>query len=126
MKVLIVDDSPAMRVFIRRVLELTGLDLESVTEAGNGREALTILQSESIDLVLCDINMPEMNGEQMLTALKQSGISTDACIVIVSTDATSKRVDRMLELGAHGYLTKPFSPETMRDTLERALGTTYA
>ena len=126
MRVLIVDDSPAMRVFIRRVLELTGLDLESVTEAGNGREALTILQSESIDLVLCDINMPEMNGEQMLTALKQDGISTDACIVIVSTDATSKRVDRMLELGARGYLTKPFSPETMRDTLERALGTTYA
>jgi two-component system chemotaxis response regulator CheY len=126
MRVLIVDDSPAMRVFIRRVLELTGLDLESVTEAGNGREALTILQSESIDLVLCDINMPEMNGEQMLTVLKQDGISTDACIVIVSTDGTSKRVDRMLELGARGYLTKPFSPETMRDTLERALGTAYA
>ena len=126
MRVLIVDDSPAMRVFIRRVLELTGLDLERVTEAGNGLEALAILQSACVDLVLCDVNMPEMNGEQLLAALKQDGVSTEACIVVVSTDATSKRVERMIELGARGYLTKPFSPETMRDTVDRALGRTYA
>jgi two-component system, chemotaxis family, chemotaxis protein CheY len=126
MRVLIVDDSPAMRAFITRVLGLTGLNIESVSEAGDGREALAFVQSGCVDLVLCDVNMPEMNGEQLLETMAQAGLPEKVCVVVVSTDATNKRVKRMHELGARGYLTKPFSPETMRDTLDRALGRAYA
>jgi two-component system, chemotaxis family, chemotaxis protein CheY len=126
MKALVVDDSPAMRVFIKRVLAMSGLDVETVAEAPNGQEALTMMDNDPVDLVLCDINMPVMNGEQMLTAMSASGRWKDTCVVIVSTDSTSTRVDRMFELGARGYLKKPFSPEAMRETVDRALGRTDA
>ena len=126
MKALVVDDSPAMRAFIKRVLDLSGLDVDAISEAGNGREALELLQEDIADLVLCDINMPEMNGEQFLTELSISGLSRKTCVVIVSTDATKSRVDRMMQLGAHGYLKKPFTPEAMREVLDTALENAYA
>jgi two-component system, chemotaxis family, chemotaxis protein CheY len=126
MKTLVVDDSPAMRMFIRRVLELSGLEADIIAEASNGREALELLQDQRVDLLLCDINMPEMNGEQLLAALAEKGISDRACVVVVSTDSTTTRMERMRRLGARGYLTKPFTPETMRETLDRALSETYA
>jgi two-component system chemotaxis response regulator CheY len=122
MKALLVDDSPAMRVFIRRVLNVSGLEIDTVLEAANGREALTTLNATPVDLLLCDINMPEMNGEQLLTALAADTSAPHPCVVVISTDATSSRVDRVMRLGAHGYLRKPFTPEELRETVDRALG----
>jgi two-component system chemotaxis response regulator CheY len=121
MKALLVDDSPAMRAFIRRVLDVSGLPIETVLEAGNGREALTTLRAETVDLVLCDINMPEMNGEQLLAAMAADTGAEHPPVVIVSTDATSSRVDRVMQLGARGYLRKPFTPEELRETVGRAM-----
>jgi two-component system chemotaxis response regulator CheY len=126
MKTLIVDDSPAMRGFIKRVLSVSGLDMEIVREAANGRQALATLRSNSTDLVLCDINMPQMNGEQLLSALASEGLLHRHCVVVVSTDATTSRVKRMLRLGARGYLRKPFTPEELRETVDRALEATGA
>lgn len=126
MNALIVDDSPAMRAFIKRVLDMCGMELEPVFEAANGREALEILRSFPIDLALCDINMPEMSGEELLTVMAHEGLGLRTCVVIVSSDATDTRVERMLHLGAKGYLKKPFPPEALRETLDRALGVSHA
>src|SRR5438105_7035282 len=106
-RVLIVDDSPAMRAFIKRVIEISGFELSFCLEAGNGFEALKELQREWVDIVLTDINMPEMDGEEFLRHLKSDEILRTLPVVVISTDATSQRVERMIGLGARGYVTKP-------------------
>jgi len=118
-KILLVDDSSAMRAFVRRVIQLSGFPVEEFLEAENGQEALACLDSEQVDIVLCDINMPIMNGEQLLTVLAARPEAQLPPIVVISTDSTHTRVTRMMELGARGYLRKPFSPEAMRDTLDQ-------
>jgi two-component system chemotaxis response regulator CheY len=121
-RVLIVDDSAAMRTFVRRVIEVSGFDLASCFEAGNGEEALQVLRSEWVDLVLSDINMPVMDGEEFLRRLESDEVLRALPVVIISTDATSGRIERMMSLGARGYVTKPFTPETLRTRLEETLG----
>jgi len=118
---MIVDDSPAMRKFMRRVMDLTGLDTAEYREAGNGREALAQLRHERVDLILTDINMPLMNGEQLMEILDADPDLCDIPVVVVSTDGSASRVQRMLDLGAKGYVTKPFQPENLREELERIM-----
>ncbi|HEX5227180.1 MAG TPA: response regulator [Bryobacteraceae bacterium] len=120
--VLIVDDSPVMRSFIRRVLALSGFEVEEYVEAGNGEEALTQLAAHRVDVILTDINMPQMNGEELLKRLCADGVLRTTPAVVISTDATNDRIVRMIELGAQGYMSKPFTPETLREELERVLG----
>ena len=121
-RVLIVDDSAAMRTFVRRVIEISGFELASCFEAGDGREALDLLKREWVDLVLTDINMPGMDGEEFLRRLGEDEMFRDLPVVVISTDATSHRIERMMSLGARGYVTKPFTPETLRAQLEQTLG----
>jgi two-component system chemotaxis response regulator CheY len=120
--VLIVDDSPVMRSFIRRVLNLSGFEVGVCVEAGNGEEALVQLGAHRVDVILTDINMPGMNGEQLLERLSADGVLKTTPAVVISTDATNERIVRMIELGAQGYMSKPFTPETLREELERVLG----
>jgi two-component system chemotaxis response regulator CheY len=120
--VLIVDDSPAMRGFIRRVMTLSGLEVGQCLEASNGEEALERLRKQPVDVILTDINMPKMNGEEFLRRLGSEGLTRSIPTLVISTDATKARILRMLSLGADGYMTKPFSPETLREELERVLG----
>jgi two-component system chemotaxis response regulator CheY len=120
--VLIVDDSPAMRSFVRRVLELSGFSLGECFNAQNGQEALDLLHTHWVDVILSDINMPVMDGEQFVRAKGLDEALRSIPVVIVSTDRTQIRVQRMLTLGAKGYVTKPFLPETLRETLEEVLG----
>ena len=120
--VLIVDDSPVMRSFIRRVLALSGFAVGETIEAGNGEEALAQLSAHRVDIILTDINMPGMNGEELLRKLDADGILKDIPALVISTDATRDRVLKMLALGAEGYMSKPFTPERLREELERVLG----
>jgi len=120
--VLIVDDSPVMRSFIRRVMSLSGFEVGECWEAANGEEALEELKRHSVDVILTDINMPKMNGEEFLQRLEQEGTLRSVPALVISTDATKNRILRMLSLGAEGYMTKPFSPESLREELERILG----
>ena len=120
--VLIVDDSPVMRSFIRRVLGLSGFELGECLEAGNGEEALAQLSAHRVDIILTDINMPGMNGEELLRRLGADGTLKTTPAIVISTDATNERIVRMIQLGAQGYMSKPFTPETLRDELERVLG----
>jgi two-component system, chemotaxis family, chemotaxis protein CheY len=120
--VLIVDDSPVMRSFIRRVMRLSGFEVGECFEAANGEEALAELKVHRVDVILTDINMPKMNGEELLKRLEQEGTLKSVPALVISTDATKNRILRMLSLGAEGYMTKPFSPESLREELERILG----
>jgi two-component system chemotaxis response regulator CheY len=124
--VLIVDDSPAMRSFVRRVLDLSGLGIGACLQAGNGQEALNVLREEWVDVVLTDINMPTMDGEQLVQRLKDDDALRSIPVVVVSTDRTEGRVRQMLTLGAKGYVAKPFLPETLREELEKVLGVDHA
>jgi two-component system chemotaxis response regulator CheY len=119
---LIVDDSPAMRSFIRRVLEISGFAVGEYVEAANGEEALTVLRRQWIDVVLSDINMPTMDGEEFLRRMEADEVLRSIPVLVVSTDRTETRVQRMMAMGARGYVKKPFAAETLRDELERVLG----
>lgn len=120
--VLIVDDSPVMRSFIRRVMDLSGFEVREYLEAANGEEALAQLGEHAVDVILTDINMPKMNGEELLERLAKDGRLKAVPALVISTDATKDRILRMIALGAEGYMTKPFTPETLREELERVLG----
>jgi len=123
-RVLIVDDSPAMRSFVRRVILLSGFELSECFDAGDGREALSLLQHEWVDAILTDINMPGMDGEEFLRLLAADDVLRSIPVIVISTDATQTRIRRLMALGARGYITKPFVPETLRAELEATLGVT--
>jgi two-component system, chemotaxis family, chemotaxis protein CheY len=120
--VLIVDDSAVMRGFIRRVMALSGFEASECWEASDGEEALLRLREHPVDVILTDVNMPKMNGEEFLCRLETDVRLRDVPTLVISTDATKARILRMLSLGADGYITKPFSPEALREELERILG----
>jgi two-component system, chemotaxis family, chemotaxis protein CheY len=121
-RILIADDSPAMRGFVRRVIELSGFDLDACFEAADGREALAILHREWVDAILTDINMPHVDGEELLRRLAADDLLRSIPAIVISTDATRNRIARLMSLGASGYVTKPFTPEALRAELERTLG----
>ena len=122
LNIMIVDDSPVMRTFIRKVVRLTGLDLNEVFEAGDGQDALNFLREHWTDLVLTDINMPRMNGEEFVRLKEEDELLRDIPVIVVSTDSTQSRIQRMLSLGAKGYISKPFLPEVLRDEVEKVMG----
>jgi two-component system, chemotaxis family, chemotaxis protein CheY len=124
--VLIVDDSPVMRKFIGRIVRMAGFEEAECLEASDGCEALAQLETRSVDVILTDINMPCMNGEALMQELQRNGTLLHTPAVVISTDATRDRVHRMFELGAKGYLSKPFCPEALREELERILGEKHA
>jgi len=124
--ILIVDDSPAMRGFVRRVLDLSGINVGISLNAGNGQEALDLLRTQWVDVILTDINMPMMDGEELLKTLEADESLCTIPVIVVSTDSTQHRVQSMLTLGAKGYVTKPFLPETLREEIEKVLGVFHA
>jgi two-component system chemotaxis response regulator CheY len=125
LQILIVDDSPAMRSFIRRVVKLSGIEVAQYFEASNGAEALAQLAANPIDAVLTDINMPVMDGETFVRKMREEGPLQSTPVIVISTDATINRIHTMLELGAVGYLQKPFGPEQLRNELDRVLGVSH-
>ena len=122
LNIMIVDDSPVMRVFLRKVVQLTGLAVGEYCEAGDGEAALKLLREQWVDLVLTDINMPRMNGEELVRQLELDEMLRDIPVIVVSTDASRERITRMMKLGAKGYISKPFLPDTLRDEVEKILG----
>jgi two-component system chemotaxis response regulator CheY len=126
LNIMIVDDSPVMRVFLRKVVQLTGLPVGEYCEAGDGEAALETLRERWVDLVLTDINMPRMNGEELVRQLENDELLRDIPVIVVSTDSSHGRKELMLKLGARGYISKPFLPETLRDEVEKVLGVPHA
>ncbi len=120
--VLIVDDSPILRKAIKKVVKLAGLEEDRIHEAGNGQEALDILELVWIDLVLLDLNMPVMDGEQFAQELRRRPDLNGVAVVIVSTEANKDRLQRLHDLGIVDSLHKPFEPEDLCKLISKVLG----
>ena len=118
-KVLIVDDSSTMRKIIRRVLRQAEIVFDHVVEAGNGVEGLAALVANpDVDLILSDVNMPEMNGIDFVKAVRALHSKEQLPVIMVTTEFGSAIVSTAMQLGANGYVCKPFTPETIRGALE--------
>ena len=117
LNILIVDDSIAMRMLLQRALRNTNLPLERVFEAGDGCAAIEILKKETVSLILSDINMPKMDGLQMLAELRANDQWKQVPVVMISTESGETKVMEALRLGAKGFIRKPFVPEELGDKL---------
>jgi len=118
--ILIVEDSSTMRALLTSALE----DLDApvkVTEAESGFEALRQLPRNSYDLIVTDINMPDINGLELISFVRNNASYRTIPLVIVSTEGSERDRDKGVELGADAYLVKPFEPEELRDVVRELL-----
>ncbi len=120
--VLIVDDSASMRKVIRKILRISGFDLGEIFEASNGQEALEILESNWVDLILSDIHMPVMDGLTFLAELRKKEDFKDIPLVFITTESAEEKLNKAMSLGAQGYIRKPFEPEQIREYLKGIMG----
>ena len=114
---MIVDDSATMRKIIMRTVRMSGLEFDRTEEAGNGVEALEKLGVAPVDVILCDINMPEMGGPEVVKKVRELPSCADTKIVMVSTESSQELIDDLMANGANGYITKPFTPEKFQEKL---------
>jgi two-component system chemotaxis response regulator CheY len=121
MHVLVVDDSPVMRRFLSRTLEMTGLPL-SVHEAENGVDAISKAFEIRPDLIITDLNMPEMNGDTLTQTICRTPELKGTPIIVLSADRSAERPAELLLAGAKAYMTKPISPESLRECLLAFVG----
>jgi two-component system chemotaxis response regulator CheY len=124
--VLVVDDSAAIRKILQRVLRQTGMSIRTIFEAGDGQEALELLKSSKVDLVLTDINMPKMDGLQMLAAMKANAEWRSIPVVMITTEGGETKVGEAVRLGASGYVRKPFTADQIKEKLSGILETAEA
>lgn len=120
--ILIVDDSATMRSVIKRTVQMADMSMGTFLEAGGGRQALEIMQQHHVDLVLADINMPEMNGIEMIERMHTDESTCTIPVVVISTEASSARIKQLKEKGVVGYVHKPFTPEIIRDVIYEVIG----
>ncbi|HET7442797.1 MAG TPA: response regulator [Terriglobales bacterium] len=114
-RALIVDDSSVMRKIVERSLRQAGIDLVQVVEAGNGAEALAALQGSPVDLILCDINMPVMDGLEFVRQLRGMDSAKGIPVVMITTEGSESHVVEALSAGARGYIRKPFTPDQVKE-----------
>jgi two-component system chemotaxis response regulator CheY len=115
--VLIVDDSNTMRKIVSRALRQAGIDFDTILEAGDGQEALDVLGANKVDVVLSDINMPNMTGLEFLKAKAENDAIKDIPVVMISTETGSDIIDEAKSYGAKGAIKKPFTPDLINKTL---------
>ena len=115
--VLIVDDSGTMRKIVTRCLRQAGLDFGEILEAGDGREALQVLEGNKVDIILSDINMPNMTGLEFLKEKATIDAIKDIPVVMISTETGSDIIEEAMSLGAAGSIKKPFTPDMIKATI---------
>ena len=115
--VLVVDDSAAIRKILQRVLRQTGMSIGEIYEAGDGQEALELLKTRSVRLILTDVNMPKMDGLQMLAAIKANPAWSEIPVVMITTEGGESKVGEAVKLGAVGYVRKPFTGDQIKEKL---------
>lgn len=120
--VLIVDDSKTMRKIITKTLRQINSGIDTINEAEDGQGALDHLQQEKPDLILCDVNMPNMDGIELLKQLSSDGTLKSVPVVMITTEGGSDDVvQQVQDLGASGTLGKPFSAEKLEELLDSIL-----
>lgn len=119
--ILLVDDSPVVRHMIRKVIEISGLDIGQIVEASNGSEALEAIEKNWIDVVVADINMPVMTGAEMVKQMIERDFMATTPVIIVSSEKSAKRMEELKQLGVKAYLNKPFRPEQIKQVIGEVL-----
>jgi len=121
-RILVVEDSFSMRAFVRSTLEMDStLEGVEVVEAASGFDALRLLPRGRYDLVITDINMPDINGLELVRFMRQSEAHRSTPVLLISTQSSERDRERGLSLGANSYLAKPFSPEALQKEAGRYL-----
>ncbi len=120
MKFLVVDDSSTMRRIIINTLNKLGHD--DVIEAANGREGLDRLNTESIDMIITDWNMPEMTGIEFIRAIRGVDRIKGLPVLMVTTNAAKDDIVEALRAGVSNYIVKPFTPDVFREKIQAAIG----
>jgi two-component system chemotaxis response regulator CheY len=121
-RALIIDDSSVMRKIVERSLRQAGVELSKVSEAGNGAEGLAVLAQGPVDLILCDINMPVMDGLEFVKQLATVENAKGVPIVMITTEGSESHVVQALSAGARGYIRKPFTPEQVKEHVLPVIG----
>lgn len=121
---LIVDDSSIIRSVVKKTINMSGIPTASIFEAANGFEALELLEKEWIDIVLADINMPEMNGVELVQKMSENSLLASIPVVIISSDRNESKIELLQKHGIRAYLKKPFRPENFKEVINNVLGPT--
>jgi two-component system chemotaxis response regulator CheY len=120
--VLLIDDSNSMRAVVKKIISISGFKMDRCIEAENGKEALKALEENWVDVIVSDINMPEMNGFELLEKLKEDDFLKNIPVIIVSTEGSEQHVQNAFDLGVKGFIKKPFLPEEIRKVLYEVIG----
>lgn len=118
-KIMIVDDSKSMRQMVTFTLESAG---HEVIEASDGNEALELAKQEAVDLVMTDVNMPNMDGVSLVKFLREMDEYNSVPILMLTTESDSEKKMEGRDAGATGWLIKPFHPDKLVDTIYKVLG----
>lgn len=124
--VLVVEDSKIVRSVIVKTLKLCCPEIATIHEAENGQLGLDLMDKNWVDMVFADINMPVMDGVEMITRMRDSGLLKATPVVVISTEGSETRIKQLLDMGVREFLRKPFTPEQLRDVLDKYLGGNHA
>ncbi len=116
-KILVIDDSAVMRKIIKKNIKDAGLVVDEFADAGDGKQALDVVSHDNIDLILCDWNMPNMSGIEFIRTLRSLNLPKKIPVIMVTTEGSDSKKSEAKDSGADGYLTKPFTPDQLRDAL---------
>ncbi len=119
--ILVIDDSAMMRKIVLRTLKMAEIEFENILEAGDGVEALGLLRANTVDLIMCDINMPVMGGLELLGKIKEEGLAQGVPIVMVTTEGSEPQVRQAILSGARGYIRKPFTLDHIKNNVKPLL-----
>ncbi len=120
--ILVVDDSSSIRAIVKKIIRVSGFNVGELWDASDGLVALSVLEEHQVDIVLTDINMPNMNGMELITRMSEDDQMSTIPVVVVSTEGSDKKMDEAMAMGAVGYVKKPFLPEDIKRTLNGILG----
>jgi two-component system chemotaxis response regulator CheY len=115
-----------MRALVRKILNISGLELEKCFEGANGLEVLEILEQNWVDLVLSDLHMPEMDGTALVKALRQNNLWQSIPVVLITTEGRQEVLEEFYKQGIQGYIRKPFQSEDIKEKFQTILGEAWA
>jgi two-component system, chemotaxis family, chemotaxis protein CheY len=120
--ILLVDDSDTVRAVLEKTLRVSGVEVGDLHQAADGKEALAVLKNAWVDLVITDLNMPEMNGFELIDAMLADEVFRKIPVIVVTTEGSAERVDSLKQKGIEAYVRKPFTPERIKEAVDKVMG----
>lgn len=125
LNIMIVDDSEIIRAVIIKTIKIAQIPVADFFEAGNGKEALDLLEKQWVDLVFADINMPVMNGIEMIDIMSKKNMLQSTPVIVVSTEGSQTRIEELINKGVRAYIRKPFAPEQVKEVVDQIMEEPY-